>query len=257
MIARIVPAALVSLLAVACSRAPTAAPPAAVLPSAITGRGAPVYVGRVFPLHGKSETPTYLYERRVDETDGTFVSTHVTRDAAGAVQLAEAATHSADYTLTAYTLYSNQFGQTGSIRVANDEVWFRLIDGATERTKVEHHETKPVVVGPTLVGYIVRHLDALERGETLNVRFAVLDRLETIGFNLQKAPAPTGEARVKMNASSFLVNLIVPITHFTFDKATRKLIRLEGRVPPKVRDRDAWTDFDARVEYEFVASSYR
>ena len=256
MITRTLSTAFVGFLALACgaARVDTPAPP--LLAPGITNRGAPVYVGRVFPLHGNDETPTYVYERRVDESDGKLVSTHVTRDPAGAIQLAEVATHSPDYALSEYTLYSNQFGQKGSIRVENGEVTFRLDDGTAERTKIEHRE-EAIVVGPTLVGYVVRHLDALERGETLNVRFAVLDRLETIGFNLQKAPASTGQTRVKMNASSFLVNLMVPTTYFTFDKATQKLVRLEGRVPPKVRDGNAWIDFDARVEYEFVASSYR
>jgi len=47
------------------------------------------------------------------------------------------------------------------------------------------------------------HLEALQAGKTFDVRFAVLDRLETIGFTLKA------------------------------------------------------TDFDARVEYRFVAEAYR
>ena len=47
-----------------------------------------------------------------------------------------------------------------------------------------------------------------------------------------------------------------PIT-FTFETSTRKLLRLEGRVPPKLRVGDHWSAFDARVEYDFFAATYR
>ena len=91
----------------------------------------------------------------------------------------------------------------------------------------------------------------------LGVRPAVLDRLVTIGFQLQAVEARPGQTRIRMKPSSFLVALVVDPLYFTFETATGKLVRLEGRVPPKVRDGDAWRDFDARVEYRFVANAYR
>ena len=60
-----------------------------------------------------------------------------------------------------------------------------------------------------------------------------------------------------MSPSSFLVGLAIDPIYFTFDASTKALVRLEGRVPTKVRAGDRWSDFDARVEYELVASSYR
>ncbi len=133
---------------------------------------------------------------------------------------------------------------------------FERLDGTKRRIRVER-VTAPVVVGPTLVGYVVRHLEALRRGESLGVRFAALDRLETIGFELRAVEAQPGQTRIRMKPSSFLVALVADPIYFTFETATAKLVRLEGRVPPKVRDGDAWRDFDARVEYRFVAAAYR
>jgi hypothetical protein len=91
----------------------------------------------------------------------------------------------------------------------------------------------------------------------LNVRLAVLDRLETIGFDLESVPAEANQTRIQMRASSAFIRLIVDPLYFTFETASSKLVRLEGRVPPKVRRGGAWADFDARVEYQFVAPEYR
>ncbi len=222
----------------------------------VANRGDAIYVGRVFPLRGASAQPTYVYERRVEERQGRLVSTHVTRDLAGVIQLAESANHSSDYALSEYTLHANQLGQTGGIRVQDNQITFRVADGEAERVRVERL-TGDVVVGPTLVGYVVHRIDRLARGEIANVRMAVLDRMETIGFDLTSVAAPVGQTRIRMTPSSFLIALAVDPILFTFEASTRKLVRLEGRVPTKVRDGDRWKDFDARVEYDFVASSYR
>jgi hypothetical protein len=248
--------ALLGLLAAACGGPRIEPHPAPSLPSDVTDRGDRIYVGHVFPLGSPSTVPTYVYERRVVEHDGALVSTHVTRDPAGEIQLAESATHSAGYELADYTLHANQLGQHGSIHVEGDEVSFRLSDGEHEKTRVEH-QAGDVVVGPTLVGYVFRRLDALAEGEVAEVRLAVLDRLETIGFELEAVDAAPGQTRVRMSPSSFLVGLAIDPIHFTFDTSTKALVRLEGRVPTKIREGARWSDFDARVEYELVASSYR
>jgi hypothetical protein len=215
-----------------------------------------IYVGTVFPLKGAASVPTYVYERSVESRDGAMVSSHVTRDLAGAVQLQESATHAEDYRLASYTLHRNQLGQSGTVRVDGDQVSFERRDGTQLRRKTER-QAGPVVVGPTLVGYVYRHLDALRGGQVLGVRMAVLDRLETIGFDLQAVPGSPGQTRIRMKPSSFFVALVVDPIYFTFEADTGKLVRLEGRVPPKVRQGESWRDFDARVEYRFVAAAYR
>jgi hypothetical protein len=235
----------------------TASPPAAS--PAAGSDGAPpstVYFGSVFPLKGAAAGPAFVYERTVAERDGALVSTHVTRDPSGAIALHESATHLADYRLVEYTLHANQLRQTGTIRVARDRVSFERFDGTRRRTRVER-ATAPVVVGPTLVGHVVRHLDALRAGEVLRVRLAVIDRLETIGFELRAVDARPGQTRIRVKPSSLLVALVVDPLHFTFETATARLVRLEGRVPPKLRVRGSWRDLDARVEYRFVAEAFR
>lgn len=226
--------------------------------SGITQRGEPIYQGRVFPLRADraGAVPTYIYERRVDDQGGQLVSTHVTRYPNGAIALAESALHDADYRLSEYTLHANQLGQTGSVRVDGDKVSFHVASAAGHRYKVERTRG-PVVTGPTLVGFIVRHLDELRTDKSIGVRMAILDRLETIGFTLQQVSSQPGQTQVRMRASALLMRLFIDPVYFTFDSATGKLLHLEGRVPPKVRGGDEWKDFDARVEYSYFAKAYR
>jgi hypothetical protein len=78
-----------------------------------------------------------------------------------------------------------------------------------------------------------------------------------VGFQLEAAPAAPGQIRIRMRATSVFIRLLVAPLHFTFDTATGKLLSLEGRVPPRVRQGKGWSVFDARVDYEFAMGAYR
>jgi hypothetical protein len=231
------------------------APNARAFPPTVATRGETIYFGDVFPLGEDAPEPAFVYERRVAETEGGAVSTHITRRASGEVALAESARHDRDYELVEYTLHTNQIGQSGSVRVDAGEVSFRLSDGDAIEEATEH-VSDPVVVGPTLVGYAMRHLDALREGETLTVRLAILDRLETVGFELSAIESDANGTTVEMAPSSVLVSLALDPIELTFDDA-RKLVRLEGRVPPRIDGGEAWSDLDARVEYRYASATYR
>ena len=222
------------------------------------GRSAPeiVYFADMFARGTVGTPPLFTDERLVEECGSVLVSTHVTRDRAGATLIRESAAHSGDYALIEYTLYANQFGQTGTIRVQGDQVSYERFRGTDRETKIERVDG-PVVVGPTMVGYIARHLDQLQAGEELEIRLAVLDRLATYGFKLQAVEASPGQTRIRMKPSSFVIAMAVDPLYFTFETATGKPIRLEGRVAPEVRDDDGWHSVDARVEYHLVSGAYR
>ncbi len=247
--------------AAACSGVPYKTRPAPVLSAQITDRGSAIYVGMVYPRHARPNTPpTFVYQRRVEDRGSELVSTHVTREPSGRIAIAESASHSPTYGLHEYTLHANQLGQRGSIKVDGDRVTFRVSqDGGKERVRIEK-QSAPVVTGPTLVGYIAQHLDELRAGTSLPVAMGVLDRLETIGFRLQKVRSSPEQTRIRMRPSSWLVRLVMDPIYFTFD-STGKLARIEGLVPPKVHRAtwrgELWDDFDARVEYTYLADTYR
>src|SRR5262249_26286073 len=145
-------------LTAACSSAAPAGEPHSALDvaPAVTAAGESVYFGDVFALERSEAQPSFVYERRVAEQPAGARSTHITRDPSGSIAIAEAATHSRDYELYEYTLYTDQLGESGSIRSSGGQLLFELRDGDRARTAVEE-VTDPVVVGPTWVGYIARH----------------------------------------------------------------------------------------------------
>lgn len=240
----------------ACAGAPYEPRPSVPIPTALRGSHESIYMGRVFPLDSSAKEPLFVYERRVSESANTQTSTHVTRDPGGAVVFADSARHSKNYELIEYQLLGDQLGQTGTIRVSRGGVDFAL-HGA-EGTRLAHEsDSDAIVVGPTLVGSIVRNLPALRKGASIRVRLAVLERLETIGFDLSLLDHDEGRTRVQMKPSSLIIRMAVAPLMFTFDTASGKLLTLEGRVPPKVRDGDKLRNLDARVEYTFLADSYR
>jgi hypothetical protein len=218
--------------------------------------GEGVYFGTVFPLAGGSTQPRFVYERRVARQGDGVLSTHVTRTPAGRIAIVEAASHDVDYQLRQYTLHTDQQGRSGSIGVSGDQLSFELADGVKQRSAHESI-TEPVVVGPTWVGFIQRRLPQLRAGQVIPVRLALLDRLETLGFELQAQAIAAGQTRVDATPSSWLISLAVDPIEFTFDDASGKLLSFQGRVPPKLWQEGDWADLDARVEYRYVASTYR
>jgi hypothetical protein len=239
-------------LATACSGVPIRTHPSVVLPADLETRGERIYVGHTFPLKNAGPDPLFRYERRVEALSDCLRSTHITRTPEGVIALVDQATHDERYELREYALLTDQQGQTGSIHVGPDEVTLTLAG----RSQTERR-TGPVVVGPTLVGFLVTRLASLRAGQTLSVRFAVLERLETLGFELRAVDDEAGHTRVRMKPESALIGLVVEPIFFTFDHASGKLLRIEGRVPPKRVIDGRLYDLDARVEYDFVAATYR
>jgi hypothetical protein len=117
--------------------------------------------------------------------------------------------------------------------------------------------TAPVVSGSTMFGYIVTHWDELMRGASLPIRFAVIERKETIGFTLARVDASQGRTAIRMTPSNWLMKLAVPSTSFEFDTTTRKVLEYTGRVPPMEVVNGALKTLNARVTYEFRAPAFR
>lgn len=204
-----------------------------------------IYVGDVAPLEAP-ERFTWQYERRV----GPGRSTSYTREGTEPV-VVEQARHDDDYGLEASTQWQFQTREVGRVRVHDGQVELSVARGGEERSATEPLR-EPVVVGPTLFGFITRRRAALERGEAIAVRFAVASRLETIPFVLRRDDAPPGQTRVRMVARSPLVALAVRPLVITFD-AEGGLVSLDGRVPTKQRAGEGWAELDAHVTYRTVA----
>lgn len=217
--------------------------------------GEQIYEGQVYALDGRLD-PLFRYERRVSESGDTVTSTHITHDPTNAVVVVQSAVHSPGYDLRRADLIHGQSGVTASVVIANGQATFTLDDGRDRTTSTEQIEA-PFVAGPTMFGFIQEHWDDLVARRSLPIRFAVLERGESIGFVLDTVDAPTGRTIVRMRPSSPLVRLAVAPTYFQFDSKTKRILEYTGRVPP-FEDRDGrLTTLDARVAYTFRTAEFR
>ena len=183
-------------------------------------------------------------------------STHVTFDPTGNVVVVQGANHTASYELTRVDLIHGQTGVSGSVEVTGNQLTFTLVEDGKSSVTTEQ-VSAPVVSGPTMFGYIVTHWNELMRGESLPIRFVIIERKETIGFKLARVDAPVGRTAIRMTPSNWLMKLAVPSTSFEFDTATRKVLEYTGRVPPMEVVNGALKTLDARVTYEFKAPAFR
>ncbi|HJZ73737.1 MAG TPA: hypothetical protein VKE51_18475 [Vicinamibacterales bacterium] len=217
--------------------------------------GEQIYEGRVYALDGRTD-PLFRYERRVVDAGTAVTSTHITHDPSGAVVVVQSAVHSRSYALQRADLIHRQTGTSASVVVANGEAAFTLNDGERERTSHER-VADPVVAGPTMFGFILAHWNELVSGAPLPIRFAVLERGESLGFVLDRVDGPEGLTVIRMKPTSVLVRLAVAPTYFQFDTASRQILEYTGRVPPLERSGDRLTTLDGRVAYTFRAPAFR
>lgn len=199
------------------------------------------YEGTVVPKGGAK--PAFLYRRFC----GPGHATHVTREPGNAPWvLWQHAEHDAAFRLLGFEERHRQRNQESRLLVEVDRLRFeRRPLGGDGATKVREEPLRePVVVGPTLFGFVRTHLDALRRGKTVFIRFAAADQGRTYRFGLRAEDGPV--TRVTMRATSWLVRLgIAPMT-ITFEEG--RATSYCGRVPPLLKG----SAFDAEVRYRYL-----
>ncbi|MFT5358453.1 MAG: hypothetical protein ACI9KE_005691 [Polyangiales bacterium] len=212
-----------------------------------------VYEGQVVP-NGETR-PRFRYERRVTDNLGAQTSTHLTYTSdTGELVVAQQAVHSEDYSLARFDEVQAQTGVVSSVRILDDgHLEFSVTRGSeTERTTEEPGD--PVVVGPTLFGFVLAHWDVLLSGHEVPVRFAVTDKAQTYGFVLRLSSSTPETTTIEFSASGMFVRMAIDAMSIVFDTETRTPHRYIGRVPPRL---EGLATFDAVVDYELAEATYR
>jgi hypothetical protein len=225
--------------------------------SAPASAGELVYDGTVYELDADpSAAPLFAYQRRVRDLGDVREATHVTRAPAG-VLLSISSTHTADYALVEHEQIDRQTGIVGHARMLDaHHVELERTRGDRVRRRVETVDA-PVVTGATLFGWTIAHWDELASGRVLPVRFVAVDDVRTYAFELALVETDATTTVISMRAKQAIVRAAVPPMRLVFDTATRKVLRYEGRVPPKVAKGHALRPLDARVEYAYASATYR
>lgn len=230
-----------------CAAQPAPLPDSAIARLSIPASrfGTLIYTGEVVP-RGRRRA-AYRYERRVRAGE----STHLTRPAGSdEVVVLQRAVHTPAYRLQRFEEVHRQTGVRSAVFIA--------ADGSVELTArrgrdVDRHAEgpgDPVVVGPTLFGFIRRHFGVLVRGDSIGVRFAAPEQGRTYAFTLRAIEITPRTVTIEMAASDLLVSLGIDPMRVVLDRESRDVLRYRGRVPPRL---NGLQTFDADVRYEHAA----
>ncbi|MES2585050.1 MAG: hypothetical protein V4627_20165 [Pseudomonadota bacterium] len=227
-------------------------------PARADTEGVLVYRGDTFAQRTPAGAPLFRYERRVLTHASGLTATHTTRDPAGRVLIVESAQVSPDYETLRFEVTNRQSGFAGSVHISNGGRHLEYeLNHNGKRSTASEKVSDPVVCGPSLFGFILKHWDPLLAGTTLPVRMLVLKEKTSYGFDLKFEKLTDGKAAFTITPSSFLVRMAITPLRVVFDASTRTPVRYEGRVPPMENIAGTHKDLDARVEYTPVSAVYR
>lgn len=215
-----------------------------------------VYRADVNSLEAPDTPPLYVYTRHVRTIGPGLTASHLTYLPSGELIIEERVTTSGDHRFQRLDVANRQTGLVGSVALDADHkhIRFERSDAAQPR---EERATLPVVAGPNLHGHILQNWDALAAGALLTVRMVVLARLETLGFTIHRVESQAGTTAFQITPSHFLMRLLVAPMRSIFDNTTRRVVRYEGRVPPKRTTDGRLVDLDATVDYHWETDHYR
>ena len=202
---------------------------------------------------GSDHSKALFTFKRVEEVKGGQTQIHNTYTAPdGGVAVVEEA-QLVDGKVARFSVDQNQLGESGFLEVKNGEIHFSYTKEGKTKTDQEDL-TDNFIVTPTLVPFLQSHWDKILNGDTVDTRFGVLDRRETVGFKFFKIDneAKSTESEkvlVKMKPTSMIISALVKPLIFVFDRKTKKLLEIKGRTAPKLKSDGKWKDLDADVLY--------
>jgi hypothetical protein len=155
--------------------------------------------------------------------------------------------------IKSHSVKQNQLNTSARIERQGDKVIFtKTVDGKTS-TKSENYKGS-LVVASNFQRFIASKWQELKNNETVEFRFGVWDRQETVGFSLKKvseSASPAYSMTLKMKPANFVIAALVDPLLLTFEESPSiKLRTLVGRIPVKAKEGDKFKDQDARVVYQ-------
>lgn len=155
-----------------------------------------------------------------------------------------------------YEVDHKQTGRKGSIVVNGQKVIFNFEDDGKKKSEETEDLKDNFVVGHTLTAYVGSHWKEIMDGKTVDIRFGVWDRQETVGFSLFKVGQEKLDGKdtilLKFKPTSFVIAALVDPIIFKFSTDGKELMGMVGRVAPKRKDGSKWKDLDAEVIYKTI-----
>lgn len=143
-----------------------------------------------------------------------------------------------------------QLETTASIDVGADKILFTKTKDGKKKEDDEKKKDTFVITG-NFQKFIASRWDQLSAGKTVEFRYGVWDRMETVGFEIKKIGEDGKLVVLKMKPSSMIIAALVNPIEFKFSADGKRLHEMKGRVGPKQNVGGKWKDLDAEVVYTY------
>lgn len=219
----------------------------------VSGQARADYTGQVFEQGSGKAKKLYTFEAKVTSADGGETVFAAFKDLEGNVVFEDRSTLKGTDLVKA-EITQHQTKQSAVVEVKDGKIHFsKTVDGKTKTS--EEKLGKTFVMSGNFQKFVQKNWSDLAAGKTVDFRYGVWDRQETVGFGLTK----TGEEEIggqkvfvlRMKPSSFIIAALVKPVIFKFAADGSRLIELNGRVPPKTKSGDTYKDLDAEVTYSY------
>ena len=202
----------------------------------------------------KSGQTKKLYTLNIDVTPSPEGNRSQTtyRDLQGNVVVQESGLAVGDE-LKEYSIDRPQTGEKGKIEVRDGKVFFEYQDADGKKKTADERVKGRILTAANFTAFVRANWEVLMAGKVIPVRYAVWDRRETVGFDLQKVGEPDIKGQkameVRMKPSSFLIAALVDPVHLFYNQSSKSLMLMKGRVPVKQKVDGKWKDLDTETVY--------
>jgi hypothetical protein len=212
--------------------------------------GPPQYHARFYERGSNRKTLLFTGEGYLQRQGNVRMERQVFRDPKGTELATEEAVY-VDGRLKTYKLDMPQLNGSGSVEIADKVRMTWTQDGKTKKS--DEDLGLDIVVGPGLEEFIKTHWAELLKGDTLKVRFPVVERGETFGFKLYKDRELKFDGHdcvtIIMKPTNIFVAMAVDPTTFIATKDGQYILSVLGHTTPKVKVKDEWKECDAEAVF--------
>jgi hypothetical protein len=218
-----------------------------------------ILIGKIYQKDSNLQHLLFNFRRTANRTGNEIRVTRTYTYPDGRVAASEKAVYR-NRGLVSYTLIEKQINAHGRAEIHGNaqagkgEISMRYVDDGAIHTNVEDLESA-TVVNDDIVPYLLAHWDELMQGKEVYLRYIVIPRTQTVGFNLVKSGETTWRGKpaviIEMVPASFFIRLIVAPVYFTVEKDSRQVVEYEGRTTPKIKENGEWQALDAVMVFHW------
>jgi hypothetical protein len=153
-------------------------------------------------------------------------------------------------------------GKLMQVEVKNGRAYFQVID-QKNKNKIEKSDEvaeENLVVPSTIMNYIKPHSEKIAKGEKIQIKIAVLERLGSYTFNIKKVrdeKTIDGEAAqvLEMAPASIFVKAVVSPMYFHIKTKTGEMFAFEGESAVRRKVGGDWKKMQVFTSYDYKVNA--